>query len=35
MLSLQERFLQVKLSVQTATELLGVSRATVYNYLRE
>ncbi|WP_398957992.1 helix-turn-helix domain-containing protein [Streptomyces sp. GC420] len=25
----------MKLSVQTATELLGVSRATVYNYLRE
>ncbi|MFD8164479.1 helix-turn-helix transcriptional regulator [Streptomyces malaysiensis] len=27
-------FLQVKHSVQVVTELLGVSRATVYNYLR-
>ncbi|MDT0549484.1 MULTISPECIES: PAS domain-containing protein [Streptomyces] len=27
-------FLQVKHSVQAVTELLGVSRATVYNYLR-
>ncbi|MFD7501452.1 transcriptional regulator [Streptomyces sp. NPDC059850] len=33
--SLQTRgFLQVKHSVQVVTELLGVSRATVYNYLR-
>ena len=33
--SLQTRgFLQVKHSVRVVTELLGVSRATVYNYLR-
>lgn len=33
--SLQEQgFLQVKHSVQAVTEALGVSRATVYNYLR-
>ncbi|MET9667173.1 PAS domain-containing protein [Streptomyces sp. NPDC006475] len=33
--SLKERgFLQVKHSVQALTDLLGVSRATVYNYLR-
>ncbi|MFD3442947.1 transcriptional regulator [Streptomyces sp. NPDC058685] len=34
--SLKERgFLQVKHSVQALTDLLGVSRATVYNYLRQ
>ncbi|MEO3749562.1 PAS domain-containing protein [Streptomyces sp. B6B3] len=33
--SLRERgFLQVKHSVQALTDLLGISRATVYNYLR-